>query len=107
MSSYSGNRAARFARIAASGGCKHTTQTVGVTVVTHTCDPKCVAVRFFNLGSATVFFRGDGTDPTTTAGFPILTSSDTGWFDCDGSWVVELISGTAGQRVEVMEILDA
>jgi hypothetical protein len=99
------DRAARFVRLAVHGG-KHTTLTAGVANQVHTCDDKCVSVRLFNYGTADVFITFNGAAATTGAGWPILAKGDTGFFDCVGGVDINYISGSAAQRVEVLEILD-
>lgn len=106
MTAFGQDRAARFKRLPVNGG-KSTTLTVGTSNGTHTLDAKCVAFALFNYGTSDVFFTANGSAATTAAGFPLLAKTQFGFLDCVGSVVLNLISGTAGQRVEVLEILDA
>ena len=100
---FQSNRRARFVRLKLG---RFTTLTIGTSNTTHQVSAKCVAFVVFNYGAADMFMRTDGVAPTTSVGYPVKAGTDCGWIDCNGQVSIELISGTAGQRAEVFEILD-
>lgn len=97
------DRAARFSRLAKG---TNTTTSVGTSVVVVTLAPDAVAFNLSNYSNADMFLTSDGTAPTVDAGWPILSKQQTGWVECVGGLVLQVICGTAGSRLDVWQIQD-